>query len=272
MNKDDILETVKDKMSATRSHLSRAMTMPKSSTGIKLVGIGAAAGIIGGLGYYFITQETGAVGGSCTTKGTPCYSAMSPYKKAWASCYNSWNIVNNATLKQGYVTTGQQQLLTGYSQCMNYNAGEIYKVAASFKPPNIMTTLAGVFGPILTDGVIALGGIAALRVLTSYILDSKGAIYLSQTAVRSASEQSTIQGQADNGTLSPEEAANAEKMINSETSTLSDAQAAVAAEIQADGEILNLTNEEMAAAEESINTTIVSDTTMSETEDILASV
>ena len=148
-----------------------------SDTLIKLVGIGTAAGVIGGLGYYFITQETGPPGGSCTTKGTPCYSAISPYKKAWAACYHSWNIVNNATLKQGYITTGQQQLLTEYSQCMNYNAGEIYKAAASFKPPNVITTMAGVFGPILFDGVIALGGIAALRVLTSYILDSKGSLY-----------------------------------------------------------------------------------------------
>ena len=246
------------------------MNKDNKKTIVEIAGIGTAAAVVGGLGYYYLTQVTGAVGGSCSTKGTPCNTAIAPYQKAWASCFAGWNILNNATLKQGYATSAQTTQLANYQQCMDYNAAQITKTVASYKPTNPMAEFAAVFAPYIQEGVLIVGGVYALTALGKFVLKSRGNMYMSNRAMQSASEQSGIQGEAVSGKLTPQEASNAEDAINQQASTISDLQAQVAEQMQAVADELNLNAEFTQQAIEDVNSEIVSEAAMTDTADVLA--
>ncbi len=239
-------------------------------TAIKLAGIGAGAAVIGGLGYYFINVNSTTVGGSCSTSGTPCNAALAPYQKQWAACFNAWQTVNNAVLKQGYQTTEQTTLLAQYKSCMDYNAKQIATVAKKYEPTNAIGAFIAAMQPIVFDGVAIISGAVAASIIIKTLLKTNMRGLLSGTATRQAAQQSVLEADVQEDVITPEEATNATTILNENIADISTLQADVESEVEDIGSVLDLTDSEVALAVDTTETEIVSEAAIEDVVEDLA--
>ncbi len=244
--------------------------MANHSTLIKLAGIGAGATVIGGLGYYFIKQTTSTVGGSCSTSGTPCNAALAPYQKQWSACFNAWQTVNNAVLKQGYQTTEQTTLLAQYKSCMDYNAKQIAAVAKKYEPTNAIGAFIAAMQPIAFDGVAIVSGAVAASILIKALARTQMRGLLSGTATRQAAQQATLEADVQENTITPEEAANATDVLNGDIADIDVLQADVSSEIEDVGAVLEVSEGEVTLAIETTEAEIVSEAAIEDVVEDLA--
>ena len=195
------------------------MTDNKHSGIIKLVlGVGAIV-TAGGLGYYFVSQETGAPGGSCSTKGTPCNTAITPYQTAFQVCANKYaiqmqNIINANKATGTGITPTQQQILNQLTQCMNYNAGQIAKVAKQYEPTSVLSILSSSIG----EGVIIAATLIGSAAIVSALL--KGRLLYSGNAASRVLGNADIITNMNNNNITPQEASEFSNDISSTQSTV----------------------------------------------------
>ncbi|MHB8552782.1 MAG: hypothetical protein ACYDAO_04260 [Thermoplasmataceae archaeon] len=162
----------------------------------KLILGGSAIAVAGGLGYYFIKQSTGAVGGSCSSSGSPCNSAISPYQTQFQDCANKYalvmtSIINANKASGSGITPAQQAILDQLTTCMNYNASQIAKVAHQYEPTNALTILVTSIG---TAVVIAAALVGAGAFVSSVL---KARAYTGSVASRNLQNAVIRQNVAD---------------------------------------------------------------------------
>ncbi len=126
-----------------------------------------------GIGGYFVYKiaNPSVPGGSCSTVGSPCYTAVQPYQEQFQSCLNSYTQLNTQIAQSGQAPTAAQiATLANYTQCMNDAAASIASVAKGYEPQsNITQIISGIVevafaAAVLRYGLPALGTfIANLR-------------------------------------------------------------------------------------------------------------
>ena len=230
----------------------------KSNTGKIVIGVGAVA-VVGGLSYYLISQLTGAVGGSCSTPGTPCYAALSGYQKALQTCANQYalemqNIINANKASGAGITSAQQNILNQLSSCMEYNAAQIAKTAATFKPQDPLTILS----KGIVEGILIAAGLVGASVFAYALI--RGLTFYSGKAAARVIKNSVIEKNVDENNITPEQASN---LSNNIEATQSEAQgdSQEFMETLAEEDVISSEAATEAAAEESAAiTTIDTDT------------
>jgi hypothetical protein len=130
--------------------------MAKSDDYVNIAKAGAIVGAVA-LGGYFVYKiiNPGAVGGSCTTPGTPCYEATSGYQSQLQVCMNEFTQLNTTIATQVTApTAGQAAAMNNLTTCMKNAAAGIASASAAFIPPDQVNEL--VEGAILVAATIAI--------------------------------------------------------------------------------------------------------------------
>ncbi len=140
----------------------------------KVLLIGGGIGGVIYLGYYFIKQYSGPLGGSCATPGTPCYTAVQPYYQAWQICATQYSTylsqylqedsANNTGLTQTQLTN-----LNYLTNCMNNNANGMANQAHKYAPSDVMGVLASYIGTGIEIGIAVVTGAWAAKQILSGI-------------------------------------------------------------------------------------------------------
>jgi len=172
-----------------------------------IAGIGVAGAI--GAAYYLLKPYTGT-GGSCTTTGSACNTAIQPYQTQFNQCWNAYmgllNTFTTENIKAGVtgLSAAQQADLAPYMNCASTASKNIANVAHQYgqNPIIILTYFAG--AAFLSSCLIYFG--------------AKGAIYYkkyfagigSPQAGSSAATDASIDDAVNTGVLNPDDATIAE--------------------------------------------------------------
>ncbi|MEM3862242.1 MAG: hypothetical protein QW203_07165 [Thermoplasmatales archaeon] len=184
--------------------------------GIIVGGVGAA----GYLTYYLIQQLTGTQGGSCTTPGTPCYTAINPYAQTYQTCANEYaqNLSNYLAEdnKNGTgFTTAQLSNLNYLANCMNTASSNIANEAKKYAPQNplvIVAYFAGIAIVTATSLYFGAKGVSILRKTKSFSAGINNG-FQAQQAMNDAAIQTSV---AD-GDISADEASGINDQYSSMT-------------------------------------------------------
>ena len=166
---------------------------------VAAVGIAAAAGVA----VYAITQVTGPVGGSCSQAGTPCNTAISPYEQEFLKCSNLYFADLNEFIAEDAVngtglTVAQKDDLAYLKTCMDTAAANIAKTAHQYAPTQTMPLLVSFIGGAVLIGAAAVGVSSIIKTLRT--TPNSGA------SAANMANNSVMQGNVDNGIITPEQA------------------------------------------------------------------
>jgi len=186
----------------------------------KLALIGGGVGIAGYLGYIAICNVTGScgpVGGSCTTPGTPCYTAIQPYQQQLNICASNYGQYLAQYLQEDSaqnppiaLTSGQLANLAYLTNCMNNASANIGKVAKQYEPENVTDILATYVGIAVVTAVgIYFGGKTAVNIYKSL----KNNTPITGSGAANAETQVGIRASVDDGTITPEQAADLSQQL-----------------------------------------------------------
>jgi hypothetical protein len=185
----------------------------------KLALIGGGVGIAGYLAYYAINSlvNPGPPGGSCTTPGSPCYTALQPYQEQFNECATQYNQYLQQYLQQDSangtgLTAGQQDNLNYLTQCMNTAAGNIGKVAKQYEPENVVDILATAVGIAIVIAGAAIGARIAFPKRYSTLKNNKP---ITGSDFANGSMQTQLRMGVDDGTITPDQAANLKQQLPS---------------------------------------------------------
>ena len=225
----------------------------KMSGGQKAIVAGVGVAGVVGIGYY-LAQTLAATNGSCTTKGSACNSALSPYETQFKSCWTTYmTLLNQYVAEDAKAGTGisaaQKSALAPYLSCSNTAASNIGKIAHSYGENPII-----VIGTFITEAVIAYFiikyGIRAAIYYNTYMKGLK-----SPAAAQSGVTDAAINDAVDTGILNPADASglttSAQDTGSSATTETSNFYSDMAEE--------DIITTEEATAETEAETTIISD-------------
>lgn len=186
----------------------------------KLVAVIGGIGALAYLGYYLIKQETGPVGGSCNTPGTPCYTAIQPYYQTYQTCANQYAQYLSQYLKEDSangtgLTEAQLTNLNYLTNCMNNASQNIAKVAKQYAPQNALDIVAFYATIAIATPIWLYFGAKAVNILRNTKSYNTGIKTGSQAA--QAINDSGIQSYVDDGIISPDEAAGLKSQYSSIT-------------------------------------------------------
>ncbi|MEM3859329.1 MAG: hypothetical protein QW478_07970 [Candidatus Micrarchaeaceae archaeon] len=181
--------------------------------------VGGVAGA-GYLTYYLIQQLTGPSGGSCTTSGTPCYSALAPYEQEFQTCANQYaSNMNNYIAEDNKNGTGftsaQTSILNYLANCMNTAAAKMASVAKQFAPQNPLLVLVYFLGAGAAIAISLVGGAEAVKILRS--TKSFAAGFNNGFQVQQAMNDAAIRAKIASGDISPDEASGIDDQYSSMT-------------------------------------------------------
>lgn len=184
----------------------------KDSTKIVIAGIGILGAA--GVAAYAVSQLTGPVGGSCSTPGTPCNTAISPYYQEFLKCSNLYfsdlKAFNAEDAKNGTGFTAGQLSELGYlKSCMDTAAANMAKVAHQYAPANAL----GILSTFIGEAVVVGAGLVGF----SYILKAIKTPANSGSSAADIANNVVIRGSIDDGTITPEQASALSDDISSMT-------------------------------------------------------
>jgi hypothetical protein len=167
-----------------------------------VAGVGVA-GVIG-VGYYLAKSYSGT-GGSCTTKGSACNSALAPYQTEFNACWNNYMSYLNKYIAEDSkagtgITTEQQSILNQYLSCANTAAKKIAAIAHQYGENPIVIVAYFVGAAVLASAIIYWGS----RGGAYYQKYLKG--LQSPTGAGSGAQDAAINNAVDEGTLNPADA------------------------------------------------------------------
>lgn len=142
----------------------------------KLIEGTATVGVIGlvsyGLGSALFNSIGGTVGGSCTQKGTPCYTCVQAYQVDLTSATYELNsliqqfIAENGAASSGF-TQEQQQTISDYQTRINNDQLGIAKCAEQYKP-NTWQSVVGAIDDAIIIAAVGLSLAGIVRALKSF--------------------------------------------------------------------------------------------------------
>lgn len=185
-----------------------------------IAGIGVVS--VAGIGYYL---ASGIINPSCTTKGSACNTAITPYTTQFNDCWNNYmSLLTQYTAEDAKAGTGissaQQSRLNEYLSCANAAAKNIATTAKKFNQ-NPLIILATFVGEAFLSSFLIYFSFRGGAYYRKYVAGIK-----SVPAAKAASLDAAIDYNVNTGVLDPADAsgmkASAQDITNSSSGEIGD--------------------------------------------------